>query len=51
MHDINLKLFAPRSVMQKMSGGVYLHVSENGGIDALSEYEPRKHPDITITSI
>ena len=51
MHGISLKLFAPRAVMENMSGGVYLHVSENGVIDVLSEDEPIKHPDITIASI
>jgi predicted ArsR family transcriptional regulator len=51
MHGISLSLFAPRAVMENMSGGVYLHVSENGVIDVLSEDEPIKHPDITIASI
>jgi hypothetical protein len=37
--------------MQKMSGGIHLHVSENGVIDVLSEDEPIKHPDITVASI
>ncbi len=51
MHDISLKLFAPRSVTENMSNSVYLHVSENGVIDVLSEDESIKHPDITIASI
>ncbi len=51
MQDISLKLFVPRSVMENMSGGVYLHVSKNGVIEVLSEDEPIKHPDITIASI
>jgi len=51
MHGISLKLFAPRSVVENMSGGVYLHVSESGVIDVLSEDEPIKHPEITIASI
>lgn len=51
MQDISLKLFAPRSVTENMSDGVYLHVSKNGVMEVLSEDEPIKRPDILVASI
>lgn len=55
MHQISLKLFAPRSVIENISNGVYdgvyLHVNEDGVIDVISENEPIKHNDIKVISM
>ena len=49
MHQITLKLLHAR--VGAMLGNVYILINEEGVINAVSEDEIIKHPDITVTSM
>jgi predicted ArsR family transcriptional regulator len=51
MHQITLKLFTPRAASKTLVGDVYILINEEGVIDAISENEILKHPDISVTSM
>ena len=51
MHQIALKLFTPRNASRNLVGDVYILINEKGVINAVSEDEILRHPDISVISI
>jgi predicted ArsR family transcriptional regulator len=51
MHQITLKLFASQASTEAQIGDVYLLINKEGLIEAVSEEEIIRHPEIMVTSM